>query len=193
VTVSTRARNEAGFGLVELLIAMTVMAIGISAIVAAMSSGFVAINRARDASTAAALADTQMEAYRALPNCGIYLEESTIVSAGADYTADVAYNADPTKRVGTSAPLLDPSAPCEQPTPSTSLTTAHQSLTGADYRSYPVDTYIVRSTAASGGDAKQVTLVVHDPQNTKVLLRESSTFAPPTGCNNKYSQVSKGC
>ena len=74
MTVSTRVRDEAGFGLVELLIAMTVMAIGISAIVAGMSSGFIAVNRARDASTAAALADKQMEAYRALPNCAIEFE-----------------------------------------------------------------------------------------------------------------------
>ena len=83
MTFSTRVRDEAGFGLVELLIAMTVMAIGISAIVAGMSSGFIAVNRARDASTAAAVADKQMEAYRALPNCAIYLDAGTIPASGA--------------------------------------------------------------------------------------------------------------
>lgn len=50
--------------LVELLIAMTVMAIGISAIVAGFSSGIFAIGRADQASTAAALADQQMEIFR---------------------------------------------------------------------------------------------------------------------------------
>ena len=69
MTVSTRVREESGFGLVELLIAMTVMVVGITALVAGMSSGMVAVKRAGDESTAAALADTQMEAYRALPNC----------------------------------------------------------------------------------------------------------------------------
>jgi prepilin-type N-terminal cleavage/methylation domain-containing protein len=194
VTLSTRARDEAGFGLVELLIAMTVMAIGITAIVAGMSSGFVAVNRARDASTAAAVADKQMEAYRALPNCAIYLEAGTIASASPPYTTDSAYSA---TQVTTNTPLLAPPPPAPAPTctaaPAVSLTNAQQPLSGADGRFYNVDTYIVKSTAVSGGDAKKVTLVVHNPENTKVLLRESSIFAPPTGCDNTAVAVSTGC
>jgi prepilin-type N-terminal cleavage/methylation domain-containing protein len=50
--------------LIELLIAMTVMAIGISGVVAGFSSGMFAINRARTTSTVGALADKQMETYR---------------------------------------------------------------------------------------------------------------------------------
>jgi len=60
----SHVRDEAGFGLVELLIAMTVMAIGIFALVAGFSSGFSAINGASKASTAGTLADQQMEAFR---------------------------------------------------------------------------------------------------------------------------------
>ena len=48
----------------ELLIAMTVMSIGIVALVAGFSSGFGAINRASKATTAATLADQQMEEFR---------------------------------------------------------------------------------------------------------------------------------
>jgi prepilin-type N-terminal cleavage/methylation domain-containing protein len=194
VTISTRVREESGFGLVELLIAMTVMAVGITALVAAMSSGFIAVKRAADESTAAAVADKQMEAYHALPNCAIYLDNGTIPTSGA-YTTDVAYTgispAPAPIRVIDNTPLIGTST-CSAATPP-ELRDAQQPLTGADGHSYSVDTYIVRSTAASGGAAKKVTLVVHDPQNTKVLLRESSTFAPPTGCNNKSSPVSKGC
>ena len=73
------ARSEGGFGLIELLIAMTVMVIAIMAIVAAFSSGMVSLGRAAQASTAATVADKQMEAYRALPNCAIYLDSSAIV------------------------------------------------------------------------------------------------------------------
>ena len=58
------AKTEAGFGLIELLIAMTVMVIAIMAIVAAFNSGMVALNRASHASTAATLADIQMESFR---------------------------------------------------------------------------------------------------------------------------------
>ena len=66
-------RDEAGVGLVELLIAMTIMAIGISAIVAGFSSGVLAINRASKTATAGTLADRQMEAYRALAYSSITL------------------------------------------------------------------------------------------------------------------------
>jgi prepilin-type N-terminal cleavage/methylation domain-containing protein len=58
------AATEGGFTIVELLIAMVIMAIGISAIVAGFSSGLLAVNRARTTSSAGALADQQMETYR---------------------------------------------------------------------------------------------------------------------------------
>ena len=51
-------------GLVELLVAMTVLSIGIFALVAGFSSGFGAINRASKTSTAGTLADQQMESFR---------------------------------------------------------------------------------------------------------------------------------
>jgi type II secretory pathway pseudopilin PulG len=50
--------------LIELLIAMTVMSIGIAALVAGFSSGILAVDRARTTSTAGTLADKQMELYR---------------------------------------------------------------------------------------------------------------------------------
>jgi prepilin-type N-terminal cleavage/methylation domain-containing protein len=62
--LTRRLQAEEGMTLVELLIAMTVMAIGIAAIVAGFGSGFVTINRARTTSTVGALADKQMETYR---------------------------------------------------------------------------------------------------------------------------------
>lgn len=65
--------REAGFTLVELLIAMTLMAIGIAAIVAGFSSGVLAIGRASQASTAAAIADQQMETFRQEPYTSIAL------------------------------------------------------------------------------------------------------------------------
>ncbi len=58
------ATSEGGFGLVELLIAMVVMSIGITAIVAGYSSGILAVDRAKAGTTAGALADRQMEVYR---------------------------------------------------------------------------------------------------------------------------------
>ena len=59
-----RATREEGFTLVELLIAMVVMSIGITAIVAGYSSGILAVDRAKAGTTAGALADRQMETFR---------------------------------------------------------------------------------------------------------------------------------
>jgi prepilin-type N-terminal cleavage/methylation domain-containing protein len=201
VTFSTRVRDEAGFGLVELLIAMTVMAIGISAIVAGMSSGFVAVNRARDASTAAAVADKQMEAYRALPNCAIYLA-GTIPGSGTPYANQTGvYSA---TQIVAAGPVTPPLRQCSGP-PSTNLHNAHQQLQGADGRDYWVDTYIVESTLVSpsttppvptGTVARKVTVIVRDPKdttNTKFLVRETAMFAPPTGCTNPPAQQPAGC
>jgi type II secretory pathway pseudopilin PulG len=162
LTLSTRARDEACFGLVELLIAMTVMAIGISAIVAGMSSGFIAINRARDASTAAAVADIQMERYRALkfdsiaPTCAVVAAPAsadcpqTITVAGPDgrnYPVDKGVRWD--CAVGTIGGTV--SAP---------------SCTGT----------------LAARPAKLVTVVVRDPSApAKTLFRETSTFDQATG------------
>jgi prepilin-type N-terminal cleavage/methylation domain-containing protein len=55
---------EDGVTLVELLIAMVVMAVGVAALVAGLSSGILSIRRAHIAATTAALADRQMEQYR---------------------------------------------------------------------------------------------------------------------------------
>ena len=76
-----RLASEGGFGVVELLIAMTVMVVAVMALVAVLNSGMVTLRRAADASTAAAVADTQMEAYRALPNCAIHLDPATLPAA----------------------------------------------------------------------------------------------------------------
>jgi type II secretory pathway pseudopilin PulG len=78
--VEQRARQEDGFGLVELLIAMTIMSIGIFALVAGFSSGFGAINRASKTTTAGTLADQQMEEFRR----GAW--ESVVSIAGAPIT-----------------------------------------------------------------------------------------------------------
>src|SRR5262249_61284681 len=72
--VRMRLRSEAGFGLIELLMAMVILNIGILAIVAAFSSSQFALNRASKISTASALADSQMELFRAIKNDSIALD-----------------------------------------------------------------------------------------------------------------------
>jgi type II secretory pathway pseudopilin PulG len=75
--VPARARDESGFGLIELLIAMVMLNIGILALIAAFSSGAFALRRASATSNGTAVADKVMEVYRGLRNCGIYLHGGT--------------------------------------------------------------------------------------------------------------------
>src|SRR5207302_3552945 len=64
--VLRRLRQEGGFGLIELLMAMTILNVGVLATVAAFNSGIVTLRRSGMISTAAVLADKQMELYRSL-------------------------------------------------------------------------------------------------------------------------------
>src|SRR5947199_2549567 len=86
--VLTRLRGEKGFGLLELLMAMVMLNIGILALVAAFNSGTVALARASRTSTAAALADAQMERYRALTYGAIVLDSTSVNATDSTYRND---------------------------------------------------------------------------------------------------------
>ena len=61
------ARSEEGFGLVELLIALTILVVGIGATLAVFASSIISLRHASKAGTALTLAERQLEAYRAMP------------------------------------------------------------------------------------------------------------------------------
>ena len=159
--------------LIELLIAMVVMSIGISAIVAGFSSGILSIRRAHDAATAGALADKQMELYRALTYSNIVL----VAPTGPDtaYTGDPQY-AGQVAAVG-ACPAGDPAAACSP----------IQTVSGPDHRQYRIDTYLHQSAQSSGTYAaraeKVVSIVIRDAglPSLPTLLRTSSTFDQSTG------------
>jgi Tfp pilus assembly protein PilV len=71
--VLRRAREEDGFGLIELAIAMVVLNVGIFALIAAFQSGTLAVGRSAQTSSATVVADKTMEVFRALQNKAIYL------------------------------------------------------------------------------------------------------------------------
>ena len=175
-------RDEHGFGLIELLIAMTILNVGILAIVAAFNAGIVTLKRAGQVSTGSVLADQQMELYRGLTYDQILLTASTIPS-GAPYTTDAAYSA--SQVTGT----------CGGGTPANACN-ASRSTTGPDRHTYRVDTYIVTNNpTASSRVVKQVTVVVRDGNNTnKVWARETSTFDCSTGQGfNSSGQTTVTC
>jgi type II secretory pathway pseudopilin PulG len=71
--VPTRAFEEKGFGLIELVIAMVMLNIGIFALVATFQSGALALSRSASISSGTAIADKVMEVYRGMQNKAIYL------------------------------------------------------------------------------------------------------------------------
>jgi type II secretory pathway pseudopilin PulG len=84
--VQLRAREEEGFGLIELVIAMVMLNVGILALVASFQSGAVALARSSSVSNGAAVADKTMEVYRGLKNCAIYLKAPS--GGGGDTTVN---------------------------------------------------------------------------------------------------------
>src|ERR1051325_8352935 len=70
-----RLRGEGGFALIEVLIASTILAVGLLAVLASFSTGYLELNRANAQAAATMLADRTMESYRgkqfaALPAAG---------------------------------------------------------------------------------------------------------------------------
>jgi type II secretory pathway pseudopilin PulG len=165
--VRARLRREGGFGLIELLMAMTMLNIGLLAVVASFSSGIVSLNRASRVTTAAVLADGQMELYRAITYTNIRLDPGSIPGS-APYTTDTAYNA---SQVITPA-CAGPPVECN----------ASRQVTGADGKTYRVDVFIVSVTPTGGRPVKKVTVVVRDYNNLALTFaRQVSTFDQSTG------------
>jgi len=171
--VVKRLRGEGGFGLVEILIALTLLNVALLTMLAAFQSGVVAIRRASHISTGATLADIRMELYRSMPYAAIGLD--TTAANDATYTGDSAY----------AAPFDSTNPSCTGHTWQQCLPTQTIASTqpeSPDHHNYRIDTYIAYETPTGGRQLKKVTVVVRDGDNTaKTLARETSTFDPSSG------------
>jgi Tfp pilus assembly protein PilV len=170
--------------MIELLAAMVIMAIGILALFAMFQSSSTQLRRAAITSTAAALADSQMERFRAVRYDTIGLAEADVAAADSVYSgeSDGAYMAvsSPTNQVNSTVVLAKcPASPCTETEPT-------EQVTGADGRTYRVDTYITWKAITSqagvaGRNVKLVTLVVRDSTTNRIYARVSSSFDQLTG------------
>jgi Tfp pilus assembly protein PilV len=156
-----RARSESGFALIELLAAMLLINIGILAILLSLNSGMVTLRRTAEASTSAAVADRQLERFRAIRFSSIFLDSTALAAADATYTGDASYSAAQVSQA--CSPLVETCTPSQE-------------VTGPDGRTYRVDTFIVEVAPAGGVPVKQVTVVVRKPGDPKTLARVVSTF-----------------
>lgn len=144
-----RLRTQQGFGLIELVISMTILSVALLALVAGLNSGLLSLQRSGRISTADTLADAQMERYRALKYADIRLDTAAVASANSDatYTGDTAWNASQvTSACAGVPPACDPK----------------RTVTGPDGRSYRIDTYIVAQTPSGARELKLITVVVRN-------------------------------
>ena len=157
--------------------AMVMLNIGILAIVAAFNSGIFALNRASRLTTASALADSQMELYRAVKYSAIALDTTTLSGADNTYKCDSALGGScPNSTSGEVTTTCSGSPLANQCLPS-------RTTTGADRKPYRVDTYITSATPANARSLKVVTVVVRNAGalSARPLARLTSTFDQSTG------------
>jgi type II secretory pathway pseudopilin PulG len=200
-TVLQRLRQQSGFGLIELLMAMVILQIALLALVAVFGSSAVAMGRAARIGTASAIADRAMEQYRAYIYGSIGL--NTGGSTDSTYLNDASCpghgGSPPCGNISVSGCTANPKNPIGIGTNPPDPCAMKQTITGPDNKTYRIDTYIVVYTAPTpvGGQAprsgKLVTVVVRDPSaagNNRVLARESSTFDCSTGGGTTFNS---GC
>ena len=166
--------QQDGFGLIELLIALTVLNVAILAVFATFNAGSLAVQRASRTSTAEVIGDRQLELYRARLWNDIGLASALLPGDGV-HTADAA-----------SALAQLTVASCTTALPE--CMPVQTGITGPDNRVYRIDSYVTQLDPGSGAPAggrtvKQVTVVVRkgDASATE-LARMSSTFDQATGC-----------
>jgi type II secretory pathway pseudopilin PulG len=194
MTADQHPTSEAGFGLVELLVAMVILQIALLAIVGAFGAGSVALSRASRANTAQALANQQMELYRSMTYDPIGLDTAGAPTTGM-YVADTTVcPASQTPVCGNTGPRNNPNTSswsCTAASGATSVSlyysanginpcVAHRQVTSAnspDGRSYYVDTYILLTASTTTQRAyKQISVVVRDAATGKAFVKEISTL-----------------
>ncbi len=161
-------------GLIELLIALTILQIAIFAMFAMLQAGGLAILRASRVSAATAVGEKQMELYRGLLYRDIGLCDD--VDRSHRLAAPVR------RRVGTAAARSTPSSTwCGPLAPSARRCRRRP---GPDSKQYRVDSYVRTDTVSSGRDVKRVTVVVRraDDLTRPPLARLSASFDLATGC-----------
>jgi type II secretory pathway pseudopilin PulG len=178
--VKARLRGQEGFGLIELIISMTMLNIGLLANVAAFNSGALTLKRAGEVSTASVVADKQMELYRALKYTEIALDSTALTAANADttYQCDPANKIDPAGACGGANQQTQQLRTCVTMTPQCN---PRQTVTGPDQRQYRLDTYVVSQTPPNGRAVKLVTIVVRRGSDLQMLARVSSSFDLSSG------------
>jgi type II secretory pathway pseudopilin PulG len=116
--------------LVELIVAMVVMAVAVTALVSVYASGIISLRHASLQGNGRALAESRLEELRALPFADLKLASLPPSSADSYFT-------NPANGVTASDAAT-------QPTGGSGYQAAEATVTGPDNRTYRIDTYILQ-------------------------------------------------
>jgi type II secretory pathway pseudopilin PulG len=181
--VRRRACNDDGFLLLELVAAMLVLTIALLALMGAYSLGYFAIGSAAKTSAAGLLANNQLELYSALPYASIGLDATTLTSVTS---TDATYSSDEAALPGGAAGDRTISG-CG----SSAQCLPVQTLTGADHKTYKLETFIrdlTNNPSMSTRPERIITVVVRNMSasgSPKVLTMQTAvdqgnpSAAPP--------------
>ena len=135
--------------LIELLIAMTFLAVAVGALIAVFASSILSLRHTSIEGNALTLADKQMETFKTLAYSKLKLNAATIGSAGTGYVSSPPSNLTSSQQASITS---------GQTTGGTFAAT--QTVTGPDSRSYRIDTYIFPATPPGGQQVQQITVAV---------------------------------
>jgi Tfp pilus assembly protein PilV len=186
-----RLRDDAGQGLLELLITLTILTVGVGALLSLIAAGAVSLQRSDRSGTALTLAENQIELYRGVAYPYIRLSATALGAVSGTSPYMTANASDSTIPPGTSAgQVLDTTSGNQACTTADAIVCAPvQTVTGPDHHSYEIDTYItqcpsasITSCPASADPVKQVFVVVRDATKSTlpIVAREASTFSSST-------------
>lgn len=185
--------------MVEMLMAATMLTIALMAMIGVFSSGIITIRTAAQRTTATALADAQMETYRAMTSrdIGIDLASATVSALDATYKNDTAcangsltcaangvsaVETGPTGGTPDTCTNINTWYPDTTPCIESRTVTSSTTPSSPDGRPYRVDTYIAQVAATAAlRTRKEVTVVVRNGSTLAAIVRETSYFDCETG------------
>ncbi len=169
----SRAHNDEGFLLVELMAAMLVLTIALLALIGAYSLGYFAIGVSAKTSAAGLLANNQLELYSALPYSAVGLDATTLTSVKS---TDATYSTDEAALTGgaTGDRTISACGSAAQCLPV-------QTLTGADHKTYKLETFIrdlANNPSMSARPERIVTVVVRNmsASGSPIVLTMQTAF-----------------
>jgi type II secretory pathway pseudopilin PulG len=174
-----RLQDDTGMGLVELVVAMFILAVALLALAAGWETAAISVHNASNKTVAAKLAASQIELYQSLKVSAIGLDQTTLTnvqtSGNGSYDADYVADEAALTPTGTDHTI----ASCG----STPQCLPIQDVTGPENHPYRIETFIrdVTNAGATGTWKERfVTVIVRDRAATgnPVLYSVTSAFDP---------------